>query len=210
MKAILAALMITTPAHAMEFVSISDAVMVGHGPMILDDYKRLVEKVREYPNTRALYLDSSGGYSRSGFLLGEVIRRLNLNVIIHEDDACWSACAWAAIGGKTVTIKGRLGFHRSYVKPTKQLSTEEIDDLVQAGQFVGSYLTHYTLRMGYHIELATGVVTYTSKYNYLVFKNTASLKLLKRGGTDLKLNKVLTTKWSSHEWIQRHLEEVYN
>jgi hypothetical protein len=60
---------------------------------------------------RVIIMESPGGSAEAGLGLGELIALRDLPV--HVFDRCASACAFAAIGGETVTfhIEGNLGVH---------------------------------------------------------------------------------------------------
>ena len=76
-----------------------------------------------------LYMESPGGDAWEALQIGYIIKAKELDVSTYEGKPCDSACAFAAIMGKT--IKGKYGFHAPYAKghnPT-EMETQFVYDM---------------------------------------------------------------------------------
>ena len=63
-----------------------------------------------------VYLNSSGGYLRDGFKLGETFSKYNVSTRISSGDTCMSSCSTAFLGGKYRNMYGsaKLMVHSPY------------------------------------------------------------------------------------------------
>lgn len=75
----------------------------------------------------ALCLDSLGGSYLEGRIIAEIVHRYGITTRVEEDAACFSACAFIFMAGRTrgfeadgasryLNAKGRLGFHAPYLQ----------------------------------------------------------------------------------------------
>lgn len=98
-----------TWCHASEVCA--DAI-VAKGTIDADTPDAFVHFWQQNPQKRELILDSKGGNLVAGLKLGMQIRRLQLNTRIDSD--CFSACAYAFLGGvnRTLGAGGRIGVHQ--------------------------------------------------------------------------------------------------
>lgn len=113
-----------------------------------------------------VYMSGPGGELRAGLKLGAVLSRHNIHVVVSSGTRCMSACAFAALGGKTMTIRGELGFHSPYLMgvPTG-VTLNEIGKVYAIGSFEA---TKHILDMGYPLALAEIIVKETSPCEFIV------------------------------------------
>jgi hypothetical protein len=79
-----------------------------------------------------LYLNSDGGSLIGGLRLGAAARELRLHTIVAEGNGCYSACAWAFLGGVRRQVVGQYGVHASSLAPSaRPVSAASALDSVQ-------------------------------------------------------------------------------
>ena len=90
-----------------------ERVLMAEGDITLDSdvlFERAFEKAG---NVRTVMLDSPGGNVVGGLKLGYSFRRAKLNVSVAPGGECFSACAYAMLGGvsRRVPEDARFGVH---------------------------------------------------------------------------------------------------
>lgn len=90
-----------------------------------------------------IYLDSPGGVLTGALGFGAVVRSLGLNTVIGEKMECFSACAYAFLGGVSRTVEpgGQYGVHRFFAK-------EDVRGGVEMSQQTMALLSSFVENMG--------------------------------------------------------------
>ncbi len=121
---------VTSPVLALDFFmrKSNDGVLYASGDFEVGDsakLKKYLRKARQKPHTA--WLESPGGVSVEGLLVGKTFRNYGLATHIPAKSDCASACVLAFIGGviRSKHPAGRLGVHNG----SMAFSDEYIDEL---------------------------------------------------------------------------------
>ncbi len=136
--------------------------IAAEGEIGTETYRALEVYLYEHGGGRYIVLDSPGGNLFGGLLLGEVIRNAGLTTRIgrtvpdignfHRTVAgsCFSACAFAFLGGVERDFDGRLGFHQFFDEAA--LAQPELPRFnaidFSTNQLVTGIILEYVVRMG--------------------------------------------------------------
>ncbi|MGJ8528756.1 hypothetical protein [Maritalea sp.] len=120
------------------------------GPVIAGDTESLVKLIEQYiecdadnlpaegGNCGVISLNSPGGNYREGLMLANTLRKHSIASVVHAGDYCYSACAFAFLGGsgystqssvgtyvdRMIEPAATLGFHAPYI------AADSLDTLV--------------------------------------------------------------------------------
>jgi hypothetical protein len=121
----------------------------------------------ENPEGYAVYLNSEGGNLIAGLRLGAIIREQELSTVVsattqYEDSdwvnetaegICYSACAYAFLGGINRTVKEKeIGFHQFYSDGKSKVQEKPVNDF-SSDQLLSGLLSKYISDMGIKSEL---------------------------------------------------------
>lgn len=153
------------------------------GPIEAGDADR-IKRMANATDLKDITLESDGGVATEGYRIGYTIGALDMNVYVAEGTACFSACAVAALGGKTKTIKGLLGFHVAW-------STQEgsYSDGMKSGQIMATLNSAYFFTMGYTVQLPYIVAQITDREHFLLLsqEDLASFEMADNNFTEFKV-----------------------
>ena len=95
-----------------------------------------------------IYLDSPGGVLTGALGFGAVVRAAGLNTIVGKDMECFSACAYAFLGGvsRRVESGGQYGVHRFFAR-------EDVKGGIEMSQQTMALLGVFVQNMGADAEL---------------------------------------------------------
>lgn len=130
------------------------------GEIEVDDGEKLrkiltLEFRQNHNNVRGLVslnINSSGGSVIGGFLLGYTIRDLHVHTNVPINQACYSACALAFLGGTYRTVEGKYGVHAASF--SKSANTNQAASQLDSIQYVGALITAYAHEMTGKPDLA--------------------------------------------------------
>ena len=159
-----------------------------------DDYKNtiifsgdMVENTAYYiklafllTNADTISLNSNGGLVFEGYKLGDFISRNGINVLIDQNNHCYSSCAFAAIGSSNIQFKGNNGLyfhspHSRYFDPSLRL-----DDIEKNTEISTAIMIKYILDQGYNLQFAYTIIFETSKNFMMYIDNVEDLKKYKK------------------------------
>lgn len=111
-----------------------ETVGLGVGTLRGDTPDKLKSFVAQHPTVRTLYLHGPGGELTGGLKLGLAIRQLGLNTALTGKMRCFSACAYAFVGGveRWVEEGGLLGVHQFASQGGEPVG----EDVIQSAQSV--------------------------------------------------------------------------
>jgi hypothetical protein len=127
---------------------------------------------------KKVHLNSPGGLSNEGYLMGNGFRNKNITVVVKENHSCISACAIAFLGSKNQKLEGLIAFHVAHIPKQFQKKVNPSDAL-KNGQMIGTMTTEYFYRMGYNLQLQYFITHFTTADTFLVFKNLEELHTFK-------------------------------
>lgn len=95
-----------------------------------------------------IYLDSPGGVLTGALGFGAVVRAAGLNTVVGKDMECFSACAYAFLGGVSRRVEGggQYGVHRFFAR-------EDVKGGVEMSQQTMALLGVFVQNMGADAEL---------------------------------------------------------
>lgn len=142
-----------SPAHSAVSYDSATKTMTVTGPNDIEQ-ANLVTEVVESVEVDTAVISGPGGIAYVGMYLGAIFHGFGIDVVIPEGRTCVSACAFAALGGKTITLEdgAQLWFHQFYTPGIPALTTpleytESIQgttlDIVEYIGYVGYAFTFY-------------------------------------------------------------------
>lgn len=161
-----------SPANAATFRHVNDSVVEYSGKVDDKDQERLINYMKQYPNTKTIVMDSEGGHAVGGYKLGYAIRYYDMQTVVPFGNKCLSACATAFLGGTTKALTGILGFHVSWVE-----ANIETNDALKQGQYLGHVDSGYLFDMGYRNQFATLIAQVTSSDTFFIIYSLDELSL---------------------------------
>ena len=122
-------------------------------------------------------LSGNGGEFYSGLSLGRLIAEEGSAVVIPEGTTCVSSCAFAALAGERVIVKGELWFHPPYLQaiPTN-VTTIEV-----AQMFGRAYvdMARYLIEMGIPVTFGHDLLVRSDPWNFVVIDDGLQIDRLK-------------------------------
>lgn len=108
---------------------------------------RLRDFVKKHGNAYPISFDSKGGSLGHGLHLGGLIRQQQLNTEVEQGKSCWSACAYAFLGGtrRIIGPNSSFGIHQFSPGEDVDISGSEATSFVQ---LLTSHLRKYVSSMG--------------------------------------------------------------
>ena len=97
-----------------------------------------IQKILSKNQPKRVVLNSPSGRVYSAFIIGRLIRQLNLATVVEAGHTCNSACFFIFIGGAERTVHGSLGVHQTKRKIESNFDTqvttgEMLDYIVEMG-----------------------------------------------------------------------------
>lgn len=116
------------------------AIISLNGYITFEDGQEFISRTEEIKTAR-VDLDSLGGSTFGGFLIGEAIHGKGFTTNVNDNTKCYSSCAhiWTAGRTKTLGHNSSVGFH----SPLTSTDSEHADGMTSA--MLGMYLS----KLGY-------------------------------------------------------------
>ncbi len=124
-----------------EIISVSGDFTPDSGSRLSKALQKMQEEDGQVPSN--IYLNSPGGVLTGALGFGAVVRSSGLNTVIGSKMRCFSACAYAFLGGVSRTVEegGQFGVHRFF-------SREEVSGAVEMSQQTMAMLSSFVENMG--------------------------------------------------------------
>ena len=147
------------------------------GAFTVNTSDAIEDAIARYPGVKKIALHSPGGVASEADEVGNIFSEHGIQTWVPKGRFCMSACANAFIGGRDYKISGILGFHASWVNKDiiEQLTTTQVNQLLQQGQVSGVRDVYYWFANGFSIQLPFYINANTSPSNFLVFLSTEKL-----------------------------------
>jgi len=123
-------------------------ILVARGDFTADSGEKLsqvLEKLQRQGGAQPvdLYLDSPGGVLTGALGFGAVVRVAGLNTVVGPKMTCFSACAYAFLGGVSRTLEegSKYGVHRFF-------ATKDVEGGVEMSQQTMAILSSFVENMG--------------------------------------------------------------
>jgi hypothetical protein len=131
-------------------------VLLGEGQIVHNSARAFKTALRRAGPGTPVILHSPGGQLAGGLLLGVAFREAGINVGVAPGGACFSACAYALLGGvnRKVLSGGKVGVHEFFDidgDPKRKLTARE----KQENKEIVELLKVYTQAMGVSPELVS-------------------------------------------------------
>ena len=133
-------------------------------------------------NSCTISFNSKGGDYIEGIKLGTYIRENCIETIVEKDNVCYSACAFAFLGGSGYTkhagpcpnrrleYGGQLGFHSFYSESEKLIS---VNEGLSSGRILTALAYEYFNELGLDSKFLTKV--FSKEHDNITMINTLSL-----------------------------------
>jgi hypothetical protein len=122
-----------------------------------------------------VFMSGPGGGYYAGLSLGRLLKQKDVRIIIPSGSYCASACAFAALGGKTVFIDGELWFHAPYSRVVDPGAT--IRDISKAYGIVYLDMLDYLLEVmqtkKQAVDFSKAILKETSVCRFIVWGGDA-------------------------------------
>lgn len=181
------AMMIATQTYAGVSYNKDTRSMEISGPTTQGQVIKASNILRENEVDR-IYMWGPGGYFDMAIHLGNQIRKEGVKeVIVPKNKACISACALIALGADTISVDGKLMFHRPYFPfvPTMD-SIENINSKAGVGYI---RLARYVEDMGYKRRLTDDMMLYTTPCKFIMWE-------------DVQIKNRVTPYWTMEDWCK--------
>ena len=170
------AILFSTMSHAAN-IRVQDNVIKFDGEIQQGDAINLVMTMQR-TGIREVHLNSPGGVAIEGFNIGYGMRELNAKMVVTRSSTCFSACAFAFLGGTEHVLDGLIGFHSAHI-PKEFQDQINVGDAFSNGQNIAVMSTQYFYKMGYSLQLQTLITQLTNPTTFLVFKDITELHKFK-------------------------------
>lgn len=141
--------------------------------LLLDNSYHQIQRAINDNGITTVYLNSYGGMTREGYLLGFLFRNTGVTVIVRERDVCASACGLALLGAEQIIIDGYVAFHSSYY-PNFPYDATLVEVYLEGG-VQASRLLEYLIGLGYSYSLGTNIINITNPSIFILFDSGADL-----------------------------------
>jgi hypothetical protein len=161
-------------------------IMMFRGPFNQNTTDIIQFFLDQYPEITELSMNSPGGMAFEAFKLGQYLSDKGLSVTVSPGAGCYSACAYAFLGGTNYRIDGVLGFHTAFIMPPEPIQTptgptqpvfslDDMNGIYREGQTTGGVFLHWFLTNGFTADLVMRIMIETAPDRFLVFMHEDEL-----------------------------------
>jgi len=139
---------------------------------------------------RKLAISSPGGDAREGLSMGKMLSLLDIEVVVPYKAICISACAYAILGVKKLSVEGLVAIHHPTTKAVSGDMT--IAKISKNGALLALEMVEFVRSVGVSQQVIFDIYRDTDQDTFLVFTDTISLDKYLKDDNMAQSKKIMT------------------